>query len=141
MMGTRGPVPKRNEARQRRNKDAQLQEVSVIAASACAQPPAGYGWSDTAHMIWDAMASSGQAMFYQPSDWAVGFLVCNTVTAFEDSGCSNGQMMSSILSGCSSLLLTEADRRRVGIQLVSNSEDAGDKDKEVAHKWASRFSA
>ena len=140
-MGTRGPVPKRNEARQRRNKDGLLQEVSIIAPSVCAQPAPAVGWSDTAYMIWEAMAQSGQAMFYQPSDWAVGFLVCNTVTAFEDSGCSNGQMMSSILSGCSSLLLTEADRRRVGIQLVSNSENTGDKDKEVASKWVNRFSA
>lgn len=139
-MGRRGPVPKTNEQRQRRNKESRLQEIVAIAPSPAAQPERNPDWSYTANMMWDAMAVSAQARFYQPTDWAVGYFLCNTVTAFEQAGSSNGQMVASILSGCSSLMFTEGERRRVGVQLVSGTEDQTDHASEVSSKWVAKFS-
>ena len=139
-MGTRGPVPKRNEQRQRRNKESRLQEVPVIPVSASIQPDPDPTWSKGALMIWDAMGKSGQARFYQPTDWAFAYQLCSVVTSFEDSGRANGQMYSSIISACSALMLTEGDRRRIGLQLVDSSENTTDKDAETANKWARKFS-
>lgn len=139
-MGTRGPVPKTNEARQRRNKESKLQEVPAILPADNIQPEPDPEWTHTAVMIWQSMGRSAQTVFYQASDWAVAYFLCGAVSAFEKSGRRNGQMISAILSGCGSLMLTEADRRRVGIQLTEPKSDTQSDDMETSKKWLNRLS-
>lgn len=137
-MGKRGPAPKRNEQRQRRNKDAILQEVEITSAPA-SQPPTDQSWHPAARRIWDAMGNSGQTKFYEATDWAYAQFMCDLITDYMTAGKGNGQMVSSILSGLSSLMLTEGDRRRAGVELQRVDTNAQNTIVEDMTSWADRL--
>lgn len=77
--------------------------------------------------LWDPIAAdwylslreSGQAAFYQPSDWAVARYAAELMSRVLD--CSergpNGQLVAALNSVMSSLLTTEGDRRRARMEL------------------------
>ncbi len=77
--------------------------------------------------LWDPIATdwylslreSGQAAFYQPSDWAVARYAAELMSRVLD--CSergpNGQLVAALNSVMSSLLTTEGDRRRARMEL------------------------
>lgn len=71
-MGTRGPVPKRTESRQRRN----VSDVDVKRADGAedvSQPSPDPDWHPIATRLWESLGRSGQSRFYEPSDWAVAY--------------------------------------------------------------------
>lgn len=77
--------------------------------------------------LWDPIATdwylslreSGQAAFYQPSDWAVARYAAELMSRVLD--CSergpNGQLVAALNSVMASLLTTEGDRRRARMEL------------------------
>ncbi|WP_234315017.1 hypothetical protein [Streptomyces sp. NRRL F-5135] len=77
--------------------------------------------------LWDPIATdwylslreSGQAAFYEPSDWAVARYAAELMSRVLD--CSergpNGQLVAALNSVMSSLLTTEGDRRRARMEL------------------------
>ncbi|NMW64424.1 hypothetical protein HHJ78_02495 [Mobiluncus mulieris] len=136
-MGTRGPVGKRSEDRLRRNKKEGLTVVKIDGAAA-QQPEAPSYWHPTARRIWDSIAVSGQARFYEASDWAYAWMMMDLVTQYMTMEKPNGQLIGAILSGLTSLCLTEGDRRRVGIELT---REAGEDDKTLAAavEWQKRL--
>ena len=87
-----GPPPKRTEERRRRNKtDAsgrpyeETVEAVVIDQQAeilaeVVVPAPDPTWHPIARMLWDSILKSGQSMFYEPSDWAVAFLTCESIS-------------------------------------------------------------
>lgn len=137
-MGSRGPVPKRSESRQRRNEPAIEVKRGASGMSEDYKPPQKNShWSNLAKKLWDELRKSGQTRFYEPSDWAVAYLLCETVTEFQRSKMKNGQMLASIQSLMSDLLMTEGARRRVGIELDRKSADEVERDENVVvmAKW------
>lgn len=83
-------------------------------------------------MVWDSLGTSGQADFYQQSDWAFAYSICEDLSMYkkpfvtkdgEEYHKRSGQMLQTIYSAMSNLLLTEADRRRVRIELESPKEE------------------
>ena len=80
-------------------------------------PEADPEWHVAARMIWDAMAESGQADYYQNSDWAYAWSLCDDISYYKNRGNRSGQMLTSLLSGLDRLLLTEGERRRARIEL------------------------
>ena len=84
---------------------------------------------------------SGQTRFYEPSDWAVAYLLCETVTEFQRSKMKNGQMLASIQSLMSDLLMTEGSRRRVGIELDRKTADEVERDENIVvmSKWREKM--
>ena len=76
--------------------------------------------------LWDPIATdwylslreSGQAAFYEPSDWAVARYAADLMSKvlLSERG-PNGQMVAALNSVMSSLLTTEGDRRRARMEL------------------------
>lgn len=143
-MGERGPVPKRASQRRRRNKDSEPETVEAPVMPVGA-PPVKKSWHPVARQWYEALASSGQATFYEASDWATAYLIAEAidrelkpqVVGTTDQGKvikaslpPKGASLSAWLKAMSSLLVTEGDRRRVQLEVerrkASSSEEAAD---------------
>lgn len=125
-MGTRGPVPKHSEDRKRRNAPAGSTPVEPVVVASSADvvvPDADPNWHPIALRLWDSLALSGQSRFYEPSDWALAYSLMDDLTYYKFATKRSGQMLASIYAQMSSLLITEGDRRRVGIELARKSSE------------------
>lgn len=129
-MGARGPVPDRDEnlARPRSRKGTEHQDATRGTAFPVVVPEADPDWHPIARMLWDSLGKSGQSQFYQQSDWAFAYSLCEDVSVYKSPMVArdgteyikrSGQMLQTIYSAMSNLLVTEADRRRVSIQLAA----------------------
>lgn len=120
-MGTRGPIPERSEARRRRNKDdgpALVKAPSGPPTDLPELPEADPLWHPIASGWYLSLRESGQAAFYQPSDWAVARYAADLMSKvlLSERG-PNGQLVAALNSVMSSLLTTEGDRRRARMEL------------------------
>ena len=129
-----GPVPKRSEERRRRNKSAGP-IVNAPAAVVVEQPEPSDDWHGMARDWYVSLAASGQARFFEPSDWQqarfAAEMMSRLLGATSRSGAPavNGQALSAWLSMTTTLLVTEGDRRRLRVELqrgavVDEDEDA-----------------
>lgn len=113
MARTRGPAPQRSDQRRRRNK------VEIDSAPARADRvygPDAPGWLQGLALAWyEALRTSGQAIYYTDSDWASALIIAKAIERFESR--PSAHMLTAILSGCGSLAATEGDRRRLRIEL------------------------
>lgn len=136
---TKGPVPKRSDVRIRRNKDY----PEITSAAAGGAHPAPYlpdeAWHPVARELFDAAQRSGQAQFYEMTDWWSVYFACEAISMHlrpqfigfaeeSDGGKSrkypvmavqppNGATLNAIRSMMAALLMTEADRRRSQLEL------------------------
>ncbi|ADD43869.1 hypothetical protein [Stackebrandtia nassauensis] len=121
-MGTRGPVPKRSDQRRRRNLDAQ-----VDTAPALAEPVAAPSLDFPAHPLaedwYRSLSESGQAQYFEPSDWQAARLVAFDLTRHLNSGRASSQMLAALWSAMADLLSTEAARRRVRVEIERVADD------------------
>ncbi|MBN6777424.1 hypothetical protein JRG19_02520 [Pseudoclavibacter alba] len=85
-------------------------------------PAASSEWHPIAKRLWKAAKESGQSRFYEPSDWAVLYSLMDDLTYYKQARVRSGQMLQTIMSSLSSLLLTEGDRRRLQIELAKPVE-------------------
>lgn len=120
-MGTRGPIPKRTEERRRTNKDdgpGLIKAPSGAPADLPDLPDADPLWHPIATDWYLSLRESGQAAFYQPSDWAVARYAADLMSKvlMSERG-PNGQLVAALNSVMSSLLTTEGDRRRARMEL------------------------
>jgi hypothetical protein len=118
-MGVRGPVPNRDEdlARPRHRKGGDVQDVTVGQSRPALIPEPDPDWHPIARQLWDSLRTSGQSDFYQSSDWAIAFSLCDDISYYKRASKRSGQMLTAIYSAMSTLLLTEGDRRRVRVEL------------------------
>jgi hypothetical protein len=114
-----GPVPNREAdlARPRSRKGGDVQPVTKGEMRPVKVPNADRDWHPIARRLWDALKTSGQADFYQNSDWAFAFSLCEDLSYYKKSGKRSGQMLQTIYSAFERLLVAEGDRRRVRIEL------------------------
>lgn len=141
-MGARGPVPKRSTQRRRQNKESKPEKAST----ATEQPEpwkAAKGWHPVAKRWFESLNASGQSQFYEESDWAVAYMLAESmsrdlkpqVVGIREDGEKAGEpvlariplkgaSLSAYLKGMSSLLVTEGDRRRAGLELERESAKA-----------------
>jgi hypothetical protein len=124
-----GPVPKRRSQRRRRNKPS----TPVTSAPTSARSPAlaaDPSWHPVACQWLESLAASGQAVFYEPSDWAVAQLVAESMSrelapqpfAVGDrvelvSLPPKASSVAAWLKASTALLATAADRRRLRLEL------------------------
>lgn len=119
-----GPIPERTEFLAEPRK-AERGDVTKGTLREVTIPTGDPAWHPVAMRMWDAMKRSGQADFYQDSDWAFAYSLMDDLSYYKSSGKRSGQMLQSIYSAMERLLLTEADRRRARIEL-SEPEDQGE---------------
>ncbi|MFI8439940.1 hypothetical protein ACIGKG_04890 [Streptomyces rochei] len=120
-MGVTGPIPKRSEERRRRNKDDGPELVkapSTPPAELPDLPEPDPNWHEIATDWYLSLRESGQAAFYQPSDWAVARYAAELMSrGLSSDRPPNGQYVAALNSVMTSLLTTEGDRRRARIEL------------------------
>lgn len=122
-MGRRGPAPKRQSQRRRRNKPAPGAQVTTAPAG----PPArdevrepGADWHPIAVRFWEAFTRSGQVAFWEETDWAVAYDLCEELSHYKNApnGKRNAAMRQAIDAVGARLLMTEGDRRRLRLELA-----------------------
>ena len=143
-MRTRGPVPKRTESLNGHRSKEELAGSRITKAAGAddvAQPSPDPDWHPIAARLWHSLGESGQSRFYEPSDWAVAYSLMDDLSHYKASSKRSGQMLATIMSALSSLLVTEGDRRRVQIELARpNAEDSEENTKvAVMDKWRQKF--
>jgi hypothetical protein len=133
-----GPAPKRDAERRRRNKpDVATTTVDVagLISEDIEIPAVDEAWHPVARLWYESLARSGQAVFYEPSDWATAYVLAETldrdlqpkpVVITDADGDQRvemhtmplkGSSLTAILKGMTSLMVTEGDRRRLRIEL------------------------
>lgn len=143
-----GPPPKRSEERRRRNKDAvetEKVDIAELASHDVEIPVADENWHPVAAMWYESLKSSGQSIFYEPSDWATAYVLADVLDRWlkpqdvkvGQIGVGNGDSaggdityvfeqkilampggtLTAILKGMSALMVTEGERRRLKIEL------------------------
>jgi hypothetical protein len=126
MAGSRGPVPSQSNQRRRRNKpdvvvdtapSAMFGEVVVENA-----PKADDAWHPMAAEWFNSLARSGQAAFYEASDWAMARIAAQMMSKLCEADKPSAQMLASVLQLTSSLLATEGDRRRMRLELARGAQ-------------------
>lgn len=141
-----GPPPKREAERRRRNKDGvEVEHVNVaeLVAQDIEIPVSDPNWHPIAASWYDSLQRSGQAIFYEPSDWWTAYMLADVLDRWlkpqdvrvgEDRPGQQvggevtylfeqkvipmpGATLTALLKGMSSLMVTEGDRRRLKIEL------------------------
>jgi hypothetical protein len=122
MPGITGPVPKRTEQRRRVNKP----EIPVTRAPSGDDEPAprgsfrvplppGKGWHRTAKWWYLALRRSGQAQFYEVSDWMEAYVAAEILSEMLNAERLSAMLYGAWASHTARLMVTEGDRRRLRI--------------------------
>ena len=124
-----GPVPKRSNQRRRRNLDSKVTPVAGMPTG-CPKP-ADKSWLPSIQAIWTSLGDSGQSVFYEASDWAEAWLVCETLDiAYTTPGNQTGQLSAALITTALNMLgnfgTTEADRRRLKMELIKPDADGAE---------------
>lgn len=143
-----GPIP-RPEATLARPRERTGGEHGAQAVTVGERLPVTWGldadpaWHPIAIRIYEAARTSGQSAFYQDSDWAILYSLCEDISYYKTPSKAtavnrktgeaseydkprSGQMLQSIMSNLTSLLLTEGERRRVRLELQTPPEERPD---------------
>ena len=131
-----GPVPNRSEdlARPRERKGKDIVPVTKGELRKVRIPAADSKWHPIAKRLYNSLKVSGQADFYQQSDWALAWSICEDLSVYkqprydritgEEYYKRSGQMLQTIYTAMERLLVTEGDRRRVRIELSAPEPEA-----------------
>lgn len=154
-----GPVPKKDAERRRRNKTpdnggmsaipAEVVNLDEVLAGEVEIPVAEETWHPIAKQIYEAQSKSGQALWMEPSDWSMLYLMCESISrdlnpqvvgitedgdVVRDVIPLKGASLSAYLKGFAALLVSEGERRKVRIELERQRRidaAAADEDKVV----------
>ena len=155
-----GPAPNRQGGRRRRNKTDEsgrsiapdVIQVGDIdwdedgdVANLVQAPEADEEWHPIAKQLYESMQHSAQRLYYEPSDWALAYLVCDHITrelnpkfvgfkkvmegetlkgipilvdetVFESVPLTGGSL-SAIMRALEKLMVTEVDRRKARVEI------------------------
>jgi hypothetical protein len=115
-MGARGPVPKRSSERRRQNKESRADTVQ--AAGAVPVPALPKSAHSIARRWYRSLRMSGQAQYYEPSDWAAALLVAEQMGRLLEAGSAvGGPAFTALWSAMNDLMTTEGARRRARIEV------------------------
>jgi hypothetical protein len=128
-MGARGPVPTRSDQRRRQNKNPEGIATARGPGVRAEQPPADDSWHEMARDWYESLATSGQARWYQPSDWQTARIWAEILSRQLAGGRVSAQMIAAWAGAATELLTTEGARRRARVEL--ETPDA-DEDEEAA---------
>ncbi|MDH2424746.1 hypothetical protein [Sphaerisporangium sp. TRM90804] len=80
-------------------------------------------WHPIAQDWYVSLAVSGQAKFYQPSDWQVARYVAEAMTRNLNASRFSAQMFAAVMGAMTELLTTEGARRRARLELERRRPD------------------
>jgi hypothetical protein len=135
MPGPRGQVPKRSDQRRRRNLDGQPEKITQIGTVLI--PPLRDELHPLAVRWYESLATSGQARFFEPSDWAMALLGAEVMDEFLTS--RKASLLPPLMALCSSLLATEGDRRRMRLEIQRAAAETGTPEQTPADAFRARL--
>lgn len=126
-----GPAPKPESQRRRRNKPKSFGEAEPEVVAAAVDAPE-LGIDGAHHLVVDlyaSLAESVEGRFYSPADWQRARLEMHYLNELLLGDKTPGAMAwATVQSALGSLLVSPADKRRLGIELqrkqVDSDEDA-----------------
>jgi len=115
-MGVRGPVPKRGSQRRRRNKESKAQTAYFDGPVKAPEPDEG--WHPIARRLYESLAESGQAQFFEPSDWQQAAWLAHETSRYLESSKRSAMMFNYLWTAwATDLLATEGARRRAKLEI------------------------
>lgn len=116
-----GPPPKRSSQRRRRNKDPEGLRTTTAPGQHAVKPPTeDRTWHTYAKNWFRSLKTSGQAQFFQDSDWQEAKITAYLISAeFNREQGPRATMMDVIFSRADNLLTTEGARRRLRVELIT----------------------
>lgn len=133
--GAGGPVPKRTDQRRRPNVPAVPVDRVERRVSSVPVPRADPGWHPVASRFYRSLARSAQSEFYEPSDWAAAWMLAESMSREFEAGSPGGNTISAWLRAMTVLLVTEGDRRRLRLEVVSSGAKGGAAVEESDVSW------
>jgi hypothetical protein len=92
-------------------------EVAPALTGTVSQPPADPEWEPLARDWYTSLAESGQAQFYEPSDWQLARILAGVLSRNLAGDRLSAALLDTFMSGTARLLVTEADRRRLRVEI------------------------
>lgn len=126
--GQSGPIPKRDSERVRRNiPDVPTETVTMIGTVDI--PDLGIPFPHDITMdFWTALTQSGQAKYYEPSDWQYArmalFFADGLFKRAQEGRDPSSMMLQQVNSMLSDLLVAEGQRRRVRLEVERATNEA-----------------
>lgn len=112
-----GPVPNRSDQRRRRNSPpADRVEVDDEVRGPSLKRGRGAG-----RRFYESLRRSGQAQFYEPSDWQLAALVAAAIDSFVEE--PRATLLDSIAKMSTELLASEGARRRLRLELEHGEDE------------------
>ncbi|MFI6510124.1 hypothetical protein ACIBCT_21170 [Streptosporangium sp. NPDC050855] len=143
-MGSRGPVGKRSGQRHGHRTKAEQEAVTKVQVDGGPLPveEPDEAWHPIAQNWFRSLGLSGQRVFYEASDWATARYVAEAMSRNLEASRFSAQMFAAVMSGMSSLLTTEGDRRRVRVELERAVQTDADEEAavEALDEWRRRLS-
>ena len=164
-----GPPPKKDAERRRRNKTpetsgslssipAEVVNLNDTIAGEVEVPTADEKWHPIARQLYDAQQKSGQALYMEPSDWSMLYLLCESISrdlnpqfvGLTEEGESvfeaiplKGASLNAYLKGLGELLVAEGGRRKLRLELERKNRideaAAGDNVYDISKNRADAF--
>lgn len=149
-MAGKGPPPKRSDQRRRTNTPATGKATKAPGAKRVPVPKPDPKWHLSARRWYSALARSGQAVFFEPSDWAFAQLLCDLMSRElhpQPMTIGSGEhvhvemvslppkaaSVAAWMKGMTGLLVTEGDRRHAAVELQRPTPDASSGAASVSH--------
>lgn len=130
--GKGGRIPRRGEVRgghYTKEQQEAMKPQQVVALGAVEIPDhLGFDAYPLVIEFFESVKSSGQAQFYEPSDWTALKFVCfqmnEHIKYMMKTGKVNSNSFSALWSAMNDLLVTEGSRRRVKMEIDRNQSEA-----------------
>lgn len=138
--GRSGRTPKRTQEKMGHRTKAELEAVQKVqVAGIVEQPPADADWHQIARDWYESLACSGQAIFFEPSDWAAAHYVAAVMTRNIQAPRFNAQLFGSVWAAMNDLMTTEGSRRRLRLELERNTPDNGAAEASILAEYRMRI--
>lgn len=135
--GVSSTVPKRDA--QRRYKRAGPCTDTVDMTTTVEVPELGL---DDVHPLakdfYESLAISGQSRYYEPSDWQRARVMIWSLSKMLDSGRPSAMLIAALQKDMADLLVSEAERRRVRMEISRGVPDTSERDARVSQMAAYR---
>jgi hypothetical protein len=124
-------VPKRSDQRRRRNATNAVEKVAMEGTVTV--PDLGLiDAHPLAIDMYESLKQSGQARFFEPTDWQRARLMCEMVSRLLSADRMSAVLYSAIQQDMNELLFTEAERRRVRMEVERGGVDTSEQDARAA---------
>lgn len=124
-----GPPPKPEHLRRRRNKP-DVPTVRGVSGGEVRGPALTGRHSSLGKRFYEALRRSGQAQWYEASDWSAAELLVAAIDEFAKK--PSAAMLAAVNVGMRGLLVTEADRRRARIELERRVDPVSEQDAAIS---------